>query len=154
MGVGERQSIGAYLILVYQLLVYPMIGQLLQVTLTLGFICAESNKHFEHMKPSFTAPFDVLTFDILTWDGHNNGHRKWVWKLVDWGIWKDAYRLSPSLFQPFFAHSLFHCLLIFFSCLHWQRAWHRLSVFKVSNKKFSIFTHLWIWNINKVSIIQ
>ena len=43
-----------------------MIGQLLQVTLTLGFICAESNKHFEHMKPSFTAPFDVLTFDILT----------------------------------------------------------------------------------------
>ena len=66
VGVGERQSIGAYLILVYQLLVFPMIGQLLQVTLTLGFICAESNKHFEHMKPSFTAPFDVLTFDILT----------------------------------------------------------------------------------------
>ena len=62
VGVGERQSIGAYLILVYQLLVYPMTGQLLQVTLTLGFICAESNKHFEHMKPSFTAPFDELTF--------------------------------------------------------------------------------------------
>ena len=24
-------------------------------------------------------------------------------RLVDWGIWKDAYRNSPSLFAPFFA---------------------------------------------------
>ena len=26
---------------------------------------------------------------------------------ADWGIWKDAYRLSPSLFPPFFARSFF-----------------------------------------------
>ena len=33
-----------------------------------GFACPESNKCVEHMKPSYTAPFDVLTFDILTWE--------------------------------------------------------------------------------------
>ena len=27
---------------------------------------AESNKHVEKVKPSYTAPFDILTFKILT----------------------------------------------------------------------------------------
>ena len=33
-----------------------------------GFVCPESNKCVEHVKPSYTTPFDVLTFDILTWE--------------------------------------------------------------------------------------
>lgn len=32
-----------------------------------GFAHAKSNKHVEHVNTSCTAPFDVLTFDILTW---------------------------------------------------------------------------------------
>jgi len=30
------------------------------------FVCIGSNKHVENVKPSHNAPFDVLTFDILT----------------------------------------------------------------------------------------
>ena len=64
MGTGETQSSGAYkwsvqyLILVYQLLVYPMIGQLWQFTSKLmstigfGFARAEYNKYVDHVKPS------------------------------------------------------------------------------------------------------
>ena len=64
MGAGETQSSGAckccfqYLIPVYQLPVYPMIGQLWQLTSTLtsiiifGFACAEYNKYVVHVKPS------------------------------------------------------------------------------------------------------
>ena len=37
-------------------------------------------------------------------------------------MWKDAYRLSPSLFLPFLLRSLFHCSLDFFARLHWPRA--------------------------------
>ena len=29
-------------------------------------MCIESNKHVGNVKPSHNAPFDVLTFDILT----------------------------------------------------------------------------------------
>ena len=47
---------------------------------------------------------------------------------ADWGIWRDAHRLFPSLFPPFFARSLFHHSLVcfFFAPPHWPRAWHRL----------------------------
>ena len=45
---------------------------------------------------------------------------------ADWGIWKDAYRLSPSLFPPFFARPFFHRSLVFFALPHWPRAWHRV----------------------------
>ena len=45
---------------------------------------------------------------------------------ADWGIWKDAYRLFPSLFPPFFARSFFHRSLVFFALPHWPRAWHRV----------------------------
>ena len=57
-----------YLISVCQLLVYPMIGQLLLLTSTLTSIAsrfanAESNKHEECVKPSYTAHFDISHFD-------------------------------------------------------------------------------------------
>ena len=45
---------------------YPMIGQLWQLTSTLTSLRAQTNKHAEYVKPSDTAPFDGLTFDILT----------------------------------------------------------------------------------------
>ena len=35
---------------------------------------------------------------------------------ADWGIWKDAYRLSPSLFPPFFARSFFTARSFFSLC--------------------------------------
>ena len=57
----------------------------------------------------------------------------WLWGVggegvvcADWGIWKDAYRLSPSLFPPFFSRSFFHRSLVFFALPHWPRAWHRV----------------------------
>lgn len=31
----------------------------------LVFMCAKSNRHAEHVKPSYTMLFDALTFDIL-----------------------------------------------------------------------------------------
>ena len=40
--------------------------------------------------------------------------------------WKETYRLSLSLFPPFFARWLFHLSLPFLARLHWQRAWHEL----------------------------
>ena len=64
-----------------------------------GFARADSYKHVEHVKPFFTAPFDVLGIDILT--------RETVFK--EMGGVVGGVRLSLSLFPPFFptACSLF-----------------------------------------------
>ena len=99
---------------------------------TFDFACTESNEpvHLYSMtvKPSYTAPFEIVTLDIsLT---QEMVFQKLDEKRVDWGkctcIWKDVYRLYPSLFLQFLTHSLFHCSLVFFTHLHWPRAWHRL----------------------------
>ena len=51
----------------YQLLVLPYDWSIVTVNLnTYIFARAETNKHAEYVKPSDTAPFDGLTFDILT----------------------------------------------------------------------------------------
>jgi len=57
-----------YLIPVYyQLLVLPYEWSIVTVNFnTYIFERAETNKHAEYVKPSDTAPFDGLTFDILT----------------------------------------------------------------------------------------
>ena len=78
-----------------------------------GFARADSYKHVEHVKPFFTAPFDVLGIDILT--------RETVFKEVGGVV--GGVRLSLSLFPPFFPH----CLLAFFARRHqWPRAWQGL----------------------------
>ena len=96
-------------ILVYQLLVYPMIGQLCEFTLklmSLGFARAESNKHVKQVKLSYTAPFDVLT-QATVFSGRP---RVSGWIEV---FEKGAYGLSPffslrfSLVRFFSARSLF-----------------------------------------------
>ena len=48
------------------------------------------------------------------------------WGVGYWGIGKEPYRLSPSLFPPFFTRSLFHCSPAFFARLHWTKAFYRL----------------------------
>ena len=48
------------------------------------------------------------------------------WSVGYWGIGKEPYRLSPSLFPPFFTRSLFHCSPAFFARLHWTKAFYRL----------------------------
>lgn len=78
-----------------------------------GFARADSYKHVEHVKPFFTAPFDVLGIDILT--------RETVFKEVGGVV--GGVRLSLSLLPPFFPH----CLLAFFARRHqWPRAWQGL----------------------------
>ena len=90
---------------------------------------AESTKHVEHVNRYNTTLFDVWHFEarncFLRCGGWGGGGREGV-VCADWGIWKDAYRLSPSLFPPFFARSFFHRSLVFFALPHWPRAWHRV----------------------------
>ena len=51
----------------YQLLVLPYDWSIVTVNFnTYIFARAETNKHAEYVKPSDTASFDGLTFDILT----------------------------------------------------------------------------------------
>ena len=52
---------------------------------------AESNKHVEHMKPSYTALFDVLTSNVLTWETifHEVGGSGRI-------VVFDSHRLYPS----------------------------------------------------------
>ena len=57
---------------------------------SLGFERVEWYKHGERVNPFHTAHFGIWHFCTRN-------------RLVDWGIWKDAYRNSPSLFPPFFA---------------------------------------------------
>ena len=64
----------------------------------LSFVHVETKKtQSERVKPSYTTDFDILTFFILKLAGY----------LADCGIYKDAYRLSSSLFPPFIARLLF-----------------------------------------------
>ena len=82
-----------------------------------GFARAESSKHVEHVNPYYTTLFYIWHFDILKqgtvfYEVGGEGEEGVV--CADWGIWKDAYRLSPSLFPPFFAPP------------HSPRAWDRV----------------------------
>ena len=72
-----------------------------------------ANKHVGHVKPFYAAPFDALTFDV--WTGET------VFREVggvvgpgNLGIWQDAYKLSTSLLQPFFAHLVHYFTLALF----------------------------------------
>ena len=69
--------------------------------------------------------FDILKQGTVFYDVVAGGRGEGV-VCADWGIWKDAYWLSPSLFPPFFARSFFHRSLVFFALPHWPRAWHRV----------------------------
>ena len=81
-----------------------------------GYARAESNKHIEQWNPPTIYRifwrFEIWHFD--TTNGFSGSGRK------------DAKRLPPSLFPPFFALSPFHSSLAFFARPHWPRAWHRL----------------------------
>ena len=80
-----------------------------------GFACPESNKCVEHVKPSYTAPFDVLTFDILTWE---MPLKEVVGAVALNEVFENMFTGSPLLSSCFFLpHSLFHHQLTFFcSC--------------------------------------
>ena len=52
----------------------------------------------------------LSTFWHLKFSHEKRFFKKWAYL----SIWKDGYRLPPSFFLPFLAHSLFYCLLAFF----------------------------------------
>ena len=115
------------LFLRYQFLIYPMIGKFVTVWYFNTYInhltceCPESNKHVKRVKPSYTAPFDVLTFDILTWEMVLREVGGSV-ALIE--VFEKMFTGSPLLSSCFFLpHSLFHHQLTFFLHLHWPRAW-------------------------------
>ena len=101
----------------------------------LVFMCAKSNRHAEHVKPSYTTPFDALTFDILI--------QEMVFQEVDRVLCrlrhlKRMLKGSPLLsFLAVFACLLFHCLLAFFARLHLPRAWHQLVQALIKRKHFT-----------------
>ena len=73
---------------------------------------AQSLTNMSIMWNSPTPPlFDLLTFDILTQESVSRGRS--IGQIEVHVFEKNAYRLSSSLFPPFFARSLFHCSLAF-----------------------------------------
>ena len=62
-----------------------------------AFLRADPNKHVEHVKPSYTAPFDVLTFEILS--------RETVFQKVDvFEYWKRWLQAAPFFLPTFFRY--------------------------------------------------
>ena len=78
---------------------------------------AQSKKHVEQVKPSYTEPFDALTFDILTQERvfQDNGR---IEVFENW----DAHRPSPPLFSSFLSSSPFRYSFTFFVRRHRPRA--------------------------------
>lgn len=89
---------------IYQLLIYPMIGKFVTVWYFNTYI-----NHLALHVQSLTnvlSMWNPLMLHLLTFwhfdmrngfEGSGRGSR------LEWGIWKDVYRLSPSLFLLFFA---------------------------------------------------
>lgn len=69
-----------------------------------GFACPESNKCVEHVKLSYAAPFDVLTF----W------HEKWLWR--KWAGQSPWMRYLKRCLQALpFSLPAFFCLIHYFT---------------------------------------
>ena len=103
-----------------------------------GISRAESNKHVEHMKPSYTALFDVLTFDVLTRETifHQVGGSGRI------AVFEKMLTASSllHLFPPFFARSPFLCPFAFLASLHWPRAWpNRIKKSDLNSRIIGIF---------------
>lgn len=98
-----------------------MIGEWRQYTSTLTSVIwfrAQSLANMSSMWIPTTPLF--LTFDILKqgtvfYDVVVGGWGEGV-VCADWGTWKDAYRLSPSLFPPFFSRWFFTARSFFSLC--------------------------------------
>ena len=96
-----------------------MIGQLWQLLLIWRHVArAESNKNVEHMKPSYTALFDVLTRETIFHEVGGSGQIAVFEKMLTGST-------LVHLFPPFSARSRFLCPFTFFARPHWLRAWHR-----------------------------
>lgn len=92
LGAGVRQRSGGckhcfHLIRVYQLHCCTQDWSIVTVYVN-HLASGMPNKHFKHMKPSYTATFDVLTFNISLF-------RKWV------GQWLQAFPIFLLLFSTF-----------------------------------------------------
>ena len=73
----------------------PYDWSILTVRQSFAFLRADPNKHVEHVKPSYTAPFDVLTFEILS--------RETVFQEVGvFEVWKRCLQAAPFFLPNFF----------------------------------------------------
>ena len=84
----------------------PVVGQFWHILQSMSSARAESNKHYDRVKPSYTAYFDILT-------------RESVFLVVG------ELRNTGS---PFSLSDVFHYSHTFLARPHWPRAWHRLCV--------------------------
>ena len=94
------------LFLIYQFLIYPMIGKFVTVWYFNTYInhltlSVQSLTNMSSMWNSLT--LHLLTFWHLTFWHENGFAGSGRVSRLDWGIWEDVYRLSPSLFLLFFA---------------------------------------------------
>ena len=105
----ESKSSGAYKHCFQYLIGYTIPGipydwSILTVRRSFAFLRADSNKHVEHVKPSYTAPFDVLTFEILS--------RETVFQEV--GVCEYCKRWLQA--APFFLLTFFSLIRYFTAC--------------------------------------
>ena len=92
----------------------------------------DSNKHVEHVKPSYTAPFDVLTFEILS--------RETVFQEVGVFEYLKRWLKAASFFLPTFFRSFAILLLArFFPGAHWPKVWHRLGTHILAGSNSGLF---------------
>ena len=111
----ESKSSGAYKHCFQYLIGYTIPGipydwSILTVRQSFAFLRADPNKHVEHVKPSYTAPFDVLTFEILS--------RETVFQEVGVFEYLKRWLKAASFFLPTFFRSFAILLLagFFSSC--------------------------------------
>ena len=92
----------------------------------------DSNKHVEHVKPSYTAPFDVLTFEILS--------RETVFQKVGVFEYLKRWLKAASFFLPTFFRSFAILLLArIFPRAHWPKVWHRLGTHILAGSNSGLF---------------
>ena len=96
---------------------------------------ADPNKHVEHVKPSYTAPFDVLTFEILS--------RETVFQEVGvFEYWKRCLQAAPFFLPNFFRS--FAILLL----AHWPKVSLRMCCLNSCK-----LTTTWMYNFITIIII-
>ena len=134
----ESKSSGAYKHCFQYLIGYTIPGipydwSILTVRRSFAFLRADSNKHVEHVKPSYTAPFDVLTFEILS---RETVFQNWTYL----SIGKGGYRLAPFFLPTFFRSFAILLLAHFFPRAHWPKVWHRLETHILSGSNSGLFS--------------
>ena len=111
----------------------PYDWSILTVRQSFAFLRTDSNKHVEHVKPSYTSPFDVLTFKILS--------PETVFQEV--GVleyWKRWLQAAPFFLPTFFRSFAILLLAHFFPRAYWPKVWHKLGTHILSGSNSGLFS--------------